>query len=137
MIWQGRSAACTGAVALSGVPLHTLSSGARHVTCHSAVPKKGDAMQCNKMVELNARKIATSCSVPAYDDLGRSPCHPAPSSEHLGLLLYSFLCKTAAKVNPKKKHCHIPTLPRCLETLQYNVNLRALYTVFLGARHVT
>ena len=58
--------------------------------------KKGDAMQCNKMVKVNARKIVTSCSVPGYDVLGRSPCHPAQSFQHSRLLLYSFLCKTAA-----------------------------------------
>ena len=63
----------------------------------------------------------TLCHAPflAYGVLGRSPYHPAPSSEHTVPFLRSFVYKTAAKPNPKKKRSVIyPSLHGVLERSQ-------------------
>ena len=111
--------------------LHTMSLGARHVVrmqckCNAVeyTTIQCNAMQCNAMAQPNARENVMSWSVPAYGVLGRSPCHPAPSSEHTVLFLRSFVYKTAAKPNPKKKRSVIyPSLHGVLErynTMQCN-----------------
>ena len=88
-----------------------------------------NAMQCNAMQWHSPALEKTLCHAPflAYGVLGRSPCHPAPSSEHtvpfftqfcllngrLSLSIfcecnsffffyYRFVYKTTAMPNPKK-----------------------------------
>merc|ERR1712023_627978 len=85
-----------------------------------------NAMQCNAMQWHSPTLEKTLCHAPflAYGVLGRSPCHPAPSSEHTVRFLRSFVYKTAAKPNPKKKRSVIyPSLHGVLErynTMQCN-----------------
>ena len=80
-----------------------------------------NAMQCNAMQWHSPTLEKTLCHAPflAYGVLGRSLCHSAPSSEHTVPFLRSFVYKTAAKLNPKKKRSVIyPSLHGVLE--RYN-----------------
>ena len=75
-----------------------------------------NAMQCNAMQWHSPALEKTLCHAPflAYGVLGRSPCHPAPSSEHTVLL---FLAYGVFGRSP----CH-PAVPNAMEcnTIHYN-----------------
>ena len=75
-----------------------------------------NAMQCNAMQWHSPTLEKTLCHAPflAYGVLGRSPCHPAPSSEHTVLL---FLAYGVFGRSP----CH-PAVPNAMECniIHYN-----------------
>ena len=73
-------------------------------------------MQCNAMQWHSPALEKTLCHAPflAYGVLGRSPCHPAPSSEHTVPFLHSFVYKTAAcQCNPRHNRLSLSIFCEC------------------------